>query len=111
LEVFTAEYTLEADLAGETDNLPLLKVLYLEQHPLSVAKWSAIETAAHPAKAFHDKLRSDEKFIRKGEFAQSLAVKLEGKVVFKCPSYLDLAIHAATEVVLVADTTPKPATK
>lgn len=97
VSVFTSTYTLEADLIGEETNRPLLKSIFLEQHPRSTAKWGSIEDAAEPAKELHAMLSTDNRLLRKGEFAQSLAGHLQGDTPFQCPSYLQEAIRCVVK--------------
>jgi putative ATP-dependent endonuclease of OLD family len=92
---FASQYTLEADLAGIAANLPLLKQVYLLQHPLSGGKWTDIETSGDPAKEFHRKLATERAFIGKGEFAQELAARVVAGDAFTCPTYIEQAIVAA----------------
>lgn len=97
VSVFTSTYTLEADLIGEELNRPLLKSIFLEQHPLSAAKWKLIEEAADPAKELHSKLSTDKRLLGKGEFAQSLAGHLQRDADFQCPAYLQESIKCVIQ--------------
>lgn len=98
--VFTSTYTLEADLMAHPLNRPLLKLIYLEQHPQSVAKWELIEAAVEPEKELHTKLSLDKKLLSKGEFAQSLAGHLQTVEEFHCPQYLHDSVMNTIEPVL-----------
>ena len=95
LTVAAATYTLEADLLAEQTNAPVLKAAYLTQHPYkpSQDKWQAITDADVPAKALYEKLRSDEDFISKGEFAHDVALAIRDGKAFKVPAYLETAIR------------------
>jgi putative ATP-dependent endonuclease of OLD family len=95
LTVAAATYTLEADLLAEMTNAPVLKAAYLTQHPYrpSQDKWQLITDAAVPAKALYEKLRSDEDFISKGEFAHDVALAIRDGSSFRVPAYLETAIR------------------
>ena len=95
LTVAEATYTLEADLLTEPANAAVVRTAYLRQHPRSAAKWDEIATAANPAEALYRKLRTDKKFISKGEFAHDVAVAVQDGEPFVVPGYLREAITGA----------------
>jgi putative ATP-dependent endonuclease of the OLD family len=95
LTVAAATWTLEADLLAEKTNAPVLKAAYLTQHPYqpSQDKWQVIMDADVPAKALYEKLRSDDDFISKGEFAHDVALAVQDGQAFRVPAYLETAIR------------------
>jgi putative ATP-dependent endonuclease of the OLD family len=95
LTVALAKYTLEADLLADPRNRPVLKAAYLLQHPRSEKKWQAIVGTDDPAKELYRKLRSDKRFISKGEFAHDIALALRDGADFVVPKYLCDAITGA----------------
>lgn len=96
LKVKAATYTLEADLLGVKQNVPVLRKAYRSQHPRS-RQWQEIETAADPAKALYQKLRKSKKFISKGEFAHDIALAIQDGQSFAVPAYLREAITSVVE--------------
>lgn len=99
LRIYASNYTFEADLAGESENLDILKACYLKQRPRSAKNWTAIASSDNPAEAFYRKLRANSKYIGKGEFAHDVALAIEkGAPQFKCPGYLRLAIESAVGI-------------
>jgi putative ATP-dependent endonuclease of the OLD family len=96
LKVKAATYTLEADLLGEKQNVPVLRSAYRSQHPRS-KQWQEIEAAADPAKALYQKLRKSKKFISKGEFAHDVALAIRDGQPFTVPAYLREAITSVVE--------------
>jgi putative ATP-dependent endonuclease of OLD family len=96
LKVKAAAYTLEADLLGEKQNVPVLRQAYKSQHPRS-KQWALIEAANDPAKALYQKLRKRKKFISKGEFAHDIALLVQDGQLFTVPAYLREAITSALE--------------
>jgi len=72
----------------------VLKTAYLKQHPYkpSQNKWQAIADADDPAKALYEKLREDDDFISKGEFAHDIALAIRDGKPFVVPDYLRDAI-------------------
>jgi putative ATP-dependent endonuclease of OLD family len=95
LTVCEASYTLEADLLAEPTNAAVIREIYLKQHPRSAHKWDEIATAANPAEMLYRKLRANQKFISKGEFAHDLAVAVQDDKPFVTPAYLHQAVTAA----------------
>jgi putative ATP-dependent endonuclease of OLD family len=95
LTVETAVYTLEADLLAEDANAAVLREAYLKQHPRSAGKWDAIADAANPAEALYRELRTDKRFISKGEFAHDVAIAVQQGKSFAVPAYLLRAITSA----------------
>jgi putative ATP-dependent endonuclease of the OLD family len=95
LTVAEATYTLEADLLTEPTNAAVVRAAYLRQHPRSAGKWDEIATSADPAEALYRKLRTDKKFISKGEFAHDVAVAIQDGKPFVVPGYLREAITGA----------------
>lgn len=91
LKVAAATYTLEADLLGEKQNVPVLRQAYRSQHPRS-KQWQEIEAADDPAKVMYQKLRKSKKFISKGEFAHDIALAIQDGQPFTVPAYLREAI-------------------
>jgi putative ATP-dependent endonuclease of OLD family len=92
LTLALAEYTLEADLLGESENEPVLRTAYLKQHPRSKEKWQAIADANESAKELYRKLRADKRFISKGEFAHDIALAIRDGKKFVVPTYLREAV-------------------
>jgi len=95
LTVCEATYTLEADLLAEPTNADVVKEAYLKQHPRSARKWHKIASVANPAEALYRELRTDKKFISKGEFAHDVAIAIQADTSFVVPGYLNQAITAA----------------
>ena len=93
LTLALAKYTLEADLLRELDNEPVLQAVYLKQHPKSKAKWDAIANADDPAEELYRKLRTEKRFISKGEFAHDVALAIRDGKHFVVPEYLRDAIE------------------
>lgn len=96
LKVAAATYTLEADLLGQKQNVPVLRQAYRSQHPRS-KQWQQVEAADDPAKALYQKLRASKKFISKGEFAHDIALAIQDGQPFTVPAYLREAITSALE--------------
>lgn len=95
LTVAEADYTLEADLLGQTGNAAVLRAAYLKQHPRSEARWQEIADQAKPAEALYRKLtdpKSGKHFISKGEFAHDVAIAIQKGESFTVPQYLETAI-------------------
>lgn len=96
LYVAEATYTLEADLLEFTDpNADVLQVAFLNQKKRSQGVWKTIATDENPAKAFYEKLRCNNRFISKGQFAHDVAQLIEDGKPFKSPEYLNAAIRYA----------------
>lgn len=89
-KTFINDFSLETELfnAGNSD---LLKNVYLIMHPKSEEKWNHVTSHSGDelAKEMHD-LFSD---IRKGDFSQILAQKIEDGEAFSVPAYLESAIR------------------
>jgi len=92
LVVTEAAYTLEADLLTDVANRSVLEQAYLKQHPRSRSTWEQIVAATNPAEALYRKLRTNKKFISKGEFAHDVAIAIESGQPFAAPPYLRDAI-------------------
>ena len=97
LRVFTATWTLEADLLAQPENHEVLRGVFLAQKPRSVSAWQSFVDSPEPAAVFYRRLRSDSKFIAKGQFAHDLGLRIGSGEPFKCPAYLQQAIEAALE--------------
>lgn len=95
LSVFQSNYTFEADLLSKPANFEVLERCFLDQRPRSKAKWDGIVAAANPAEALYRKLRSNSKYLGKGEFAHGIALALEDGGQFECPDYLRQGILKA----------------
>jgi len=82
-------YTLETELviAGNQD---VLKTVYIELHPQSEIKWDA--AVAHTGDDLAESMRVIFQDIRKGDFAQILAQRIEDGEAFEVPEYLSNAI-------------------
>ncbi|MDO8742161.1 MAG: AAA family ATPase [bacterium] len=98
LHVFTNEVTLEYELftAGNRD---LLKTVFLCLRPRSETVWDAMITAkpeAEQAQAFVDLITTSR--VRKGDFAQELAARIETGEALQVPEYLQQAIRKIAEV-------------
>lgn len=98
LTVAEAGYTLEADLLSDQANAAALKEAYLKQHPQSEAHWNRIMAASNPAEAFYRKLRTNKRFISKGEFAHDVALAIDSGDGFVVPDYLRMAIRSALDL-------------
>lgn len=96
--VAEAPHTLEADLLCDVHvNGPVLEKAFLSQKPRSAKQWKEITEADSPEEEMYRRLRKSKKFLRKGEFAHSLAVELSRATAFNCPPYLEEAIRKAVE--------------
>lgn len=96
LYVAEATYTLEADLLEFTEpNADVLQVAFLKQRKRSQRVWKTIATDQNPARAFYEKLRCNNQFISKGQFAHDVAQLIQDGKPFKCPEYLNAAIRYA----------------
>lgn len=92
LKVAEATYTLEADLLAEPANTGVVRAAYLKQHRKSAEKIDQIIGQANRAEALYRKLRTDKKFISKGEFAHDVALYIRDGRPFTVPPYLRTAI-------------------
>jgi putative ATP-dependent endonuclease of the OLD family len=95
LKVFEATYTLEADLLIKQENVGVLRGAFMKQHPKSQGAWESIATASEPAESFYASLRTNRRFISKGEFAHDVASSIAAGETFACPDYLAAAIREA----------------
>jgi putative ATP-dependent endonuclease of OLD family len=94
LFVGEAPHTLEADLLTPDGNETVLRSAYLKQHPRSTKSWRSITADADPTAAFYRKLRTNKKFISKGEFAHDVAIAIEEGRRFTAPPYLREAVRS-----------------
>ena len=106
LHVCVGDYTLEADLFGQSANEPLMKTAYLKLHPKSADKWKDVASSAgtSPAErsaAFRKAMREDTIDIEKGDFAHLVADAIEFEEEstgeppeFTVPAYIQNAIKA-----------------
>jgi putative ATP-dependent endonuclease of OLD family len=97
--VHPSRYTLEADLMEPVErNSAALQSAFIAQKPRSTSTWTELVTADSPAEAMYRKLRTNSKFLAKGQFAHDLASILRsGSSSFECPGYLADAIRSVCE--------------
>ncbi|MDE0702921.1 MAG: AAA family ATPase [Rhodospirillaceae bacterium] len=91
LDVFVNTYSLEAELVA-SGNHDIMKEVYLELHPRSVAKWNAAVNGSP-----HEQACSIQKLFRstpKGDFAHLLAERITSRESFVVPEYICQAIHS-----------------
>jgi putative ATP-dependent endonuclease of OLD family len=92
-QTFINDYSLETELliAG---NGSLMREAYVEIHPNSGTKWDGVvnKTGSDLAIAMHTLFKG----VRKGDYAQALAARIEGAAAFHVPAYLSDAIKAVT---------------
>ena len=90
-QTFINNYSLETELliAG---NGALMREAYLELHPKSAAKWDAVvaKKDAELATEMHTLFQG----IRKGDYAQALAARIDDADAYNVPEYLRDAIKA-----------------
>ena len=87
---FINDFSLETELfnAGNSD---LLKNVYLIMHPKSEEKWNQV--TSHSGDELVKEMNDLFSDIRKGDFAQILAQKIEDGEAFSVPAYLESAIR------------------
>lgn len=93
-ELFTVvinDYSLETEFV-RAGNAALLKMVYLQLHPRSEAKWDATIALDDDAQAVA--IQKLFETTRKGDFAQLLAEEINADKAFLVPDYLARAIHA-----------------
>lgn len=95
LEVFAADWTLEADMLDQVRNREIVKQAFIGQKPRSHGTWTAILESDHPAEDLYRRMRRNKKLIAKGEFAHQLALAIADGQPFECPPYLADALNAA----------------
>jgi putative ATP-dependent endonuclease of OLD family len=97
--VHSSKYTLEADVMVPVErNSTALRSAFIAQKPKSASTWTALVTADNPAEAMYRKLRTNSKFLAKGQFAHDLAAILRSDgSSFQCPEYLADAIRLVCE--------------
>lgn len=94
LNIFSGDYTFEADLLCANPNSEVLKNAFLRQHSRSEAQWDEMADDDNPPKALYTKLRtSSSSYLKKGEFAHDIAVSIDSGESFMCPQYLKEAIE------------------
>ena len=88
---FINDYSLETELLM-VGNGGLMREAYLELHPNSSAKWDRVvaKEGAELATEMHTLFKG----IRKGDYAQALAARIDDAETFNVPKYLSDAIKA-----------------
>ena len=88
---FINDYSLETELLIN-GNGALMREAYLELHPNSAAKWDGVvaKKGTELATDMHTLFKS----IRKGDYAQALAARIDDADTFNIPKYLNEAIKA-----------------
>nr|WP_321440524.1 AAA family ATPase [uncultured Hyphomonas sp.] len=93
-QTFINDYSLETELliAG---NGVLMRKAYLELHPSSAEKWDGVveKEGLELAVAMHALFKD----VRKGDYAQALAARIDDADTFKIPDYLSNAIKAVAD--------------
>lgn len=119
LHVCVGDYTLEADLFGQSANEPLMKSAYLDLHPNSADKWIGVASVAGAdpmtrSAVFRNAMREETIDIEKGDFAHLVVDAIESEAVetgnppeFVVPKYIQDAINA----VLIEPVPGKPLTQ
>ena len=94
LHVCTNQVTLEYELFT-SGNAALLRELFIQLKPRSEGRWTTeVESKAENERAAaFVKLLVDTR-VRKGDFAQALAARIDAGAVFTVPPYLSEAINA-----------------
>jgi putative ATP-dependent endonuclease of the OLD family len=72
----------------------LLKSVYLELHPKSEGNWDRANCGSEAERA--EKIGELFESVRKGDFAQVLAERIENDCAFIVPKYLEDAIKEIT---------------
>lgn len=94
-QTFINDYTLETELLiagnGET-----MKQSYLELHSRSGTKWD--EAVSHSGDELAKKMHELFKDVRKGDYAQAMAQRIEDGASITIPGYLTNAIKAVAEL-------------
>lgn len=106
LHVCVGDYTLEADLFGQSANESLMKTAYLGLHPNSVDKWTSVVCMAGKdpltrSANFRTAMREEAIDIEKGDFAHLVVDAIESEILesgnapaFTVPTYIQNAIEA-----------------
>jgi putative ATP-dependent endonuclease of the OLD family len=91
---FINDYSLETELLN-AGNAAILRATYLDLHKQSADKWDAVvaNTDDDLARKMHELFKG----VRKGDFAQALAERIEAGEVFKVPEYIFDAIKTAVK--------------
>jgi putative ATP-dependent endonuclease of the OLD family len=90
---FASTYSLESELVC-AGNEALLKSVYLELHPKSEGNWDRANCGSEAERA--EKIGELFESVRKGDFAQVLAERIENDCAFIVPKYLEDAIKEIT---------------